>query len=902
MTDNLLIKKLFDASPLPSLLILANDPIFTLLEANDAYYKIINGAPSDLIGKGLFEAFPQNPNESSEALDKILKAIKTVLETKAPYRAPIQKYDIPIRGTDQFEVRYWDPLFTPIFNEQNELTHILHTTENISMAMEAEKALFSTSKKLHDLITSIDGIFWEAEVNPLIFTYVSPQSYKLLGYHPEEWKAEGFWESRIHPYDRENTINFCSSQVQQGSNHNFEYRFIAKDGTVVWLNDVVSVILEKGKPSLLRGIMTDITHKKKEERNNSLRVAINKVFSEELNLESSIKKSLGLFLKYSGLDYAEAWLQSLDSNNIVLAAHEGPDYIQPKKEIRSNDEKVGLITELFKSNEPIFIKDLRNYQNIASSPFIHDNNIRSAMAYPITFNGKFIAGIILSSIDRNVDFQDIPVLDSDFLVQLGSMIKRKRAEYELNMFFELSPDLLCIAGFDGYFKKVNKSFYKTLGYTEEELLKKNYYEFTHPDDKVKTKNSVDTLDSGKSISYFENRYLSKSGEYVWLAWTSTPILEEKLMFGIAKDITEKKQQEEAIRISNKKVSDTLESIQDGFYAIDNEATITYWNHEAEVLLGKKREELLGKNIWEMFPEAITLKFHPYFAEAKKKNKPVRFEEFFPPLKSWYEISAFPSDEGLSVYFRDITDRKAAEEQMLELNDTLAKKAKELAESNAELEQFAFIASHDMQEPLRMVTSFLSQLERKYSNTLDTKGLQYLHYATDGAVRMRQIILDLLEFSRIGKNDNPMEKIDLNELMLEIKLINQDTLDDLGAILSWENLPKVYFEKGPLMQVLQNLITNALKYQFPGSIPKILVTGRDLEGFWEIAIEDNGIGIPKEYQTKVFEIFKRLHQKDEYSGTGIGLAICKKIIEKSGGSIHIESEEGLGSKFVFTIKK
>ncbi|MCH7412260.1 PAS domain S-box protein [Belliella sp. R4-6] len=1024
MNDHIILKKIFDASPLPSLLIRANDPFFTLVDANESYYKISNSTQEDLIGKGLFEAFPQNPNENSGATVKLLDAIKTVMVTKETYNAPIQKYDIPIRGTDQFEVRYWDPVFIPILNEKKEVSHILHTTENVSIAVQAEKALSLSNKKLNDLISSIDGIFWEAEINPLKFTFVSPQSYEILGFHPKEWETSGFWESRIHPFDQEFTINYCENQVQQGKNHFFEYRFLAKNGNTVWLNDVVSVILENGKPILLRGIMTDITDKKKSELerdksrsklenimdrsldvictldenrlfqevssatlklwgylpsemvgkplldyvleediskindairkirngksrtnleiriikkngsmaptiwsikwdirdkifyccakdgsekkktelNNELRIAINSIFSEDLKLEIIIQKALKLFLQYSNLDYAEAWLQSIDSDNIILTAFEGPEHIQPKKEIRINGGESGLMSELCKSKEPILIKDLKTHSKIVRNDFIIKHDVRSTIAYPINYNGQFIAGIVLCSIARHVDFETTPILDFDFLAQIGSMIKRKRAENELNLFFELSPDLLCIAGFDGYFKKINKSFCKTLGYTQEELLNENLFKFTHPDDKAKTEDILKLLDDGEPIPYFENRYVTKSGHYVWLAWTSTPIIEEKLIFAIGKDITEKKQQEEAIKISNKKVSDTLESIQDGFYAIDNDSIITYWNNEAEKLLGKKREDVLGKNLWEIFPEAVNLKFYPNYSKAKAKNIPVRFEEYFPPLKSWYEITAFPSEEGVSVHFKNVTDRKNSEIKMIELNDSLAKKANELAESNAELEQFAFIASHDMQEPLRMVTSFLNKLENKYANALDAKGLQYLHYATDGAIRMRQIILDLLEFSRIGKINHSIEIVDLNELMNDIKHMNQDVIEKTKAAITWDKLPAVKFGKGPLYQIFQNIISNAIKYQKAGNLPKVHVTYEDCSNYWIISIKDNGIGIEKEYHEKIFEIFKRLHQKEEYSGTGIGLAICKKIIERSGGIIYVESEINFGSNFKFTIKK
>lgn len=1023
MTEQNINQKIFDASPLPSLLILADEPRFTLVTANPAYLKVTNSKKEDLIGKGLFEAFPAEANQEDGNVEKLKAAIQRVLDSKEKYKAPIQKYKIPLRGTDEYMDIYWDPMFTPIFDEKGEITHILHSTEDITSSVLAEQNLKFTNQKWDNLIFTIDGIFWEATIDPLQFTFVSPQSKDILGFDPEEWKALGFWESRIYHDDKEFTVNYCSDQVGKGLNHNFEYRFIAKNGDIIWISDVVAVIKEKGVPTLLRGIMTNIndrkkaelerdknrsklknildrsldvictidhhgcfkdmssasvnvwgyepeemigkefmsfvyeedkpktqqaaeeisnglnmtnfenryvrkdgsivplvwsakfdtrdqlmyciakdgTEKLKAEKKNNLRLAINSIFTEDLDLNNIASKSLKLFLEYSQLDYAELWMLSLDNKNMILEAFHGPQHVVPNREIREFNGKVGLMAEITRRDELLYIEELVDHKSIVRSEFLIKHNFRSAICYPVKFEGKVVAGIILCSIDKKVDLHDIPTLDLDFLVQLGSMIRRKKAEYELNLFFELSPDLLCIAGFDGYFKKINQSFVKALGYSEEEILNTSYNDFTHPEDKGSTQTTVEKLGDGNDISYYESRYKTKFGEYIWLAWTSTPLLEEGLIFAIAKDITEKKKQEEELKLSNKKVSETLESIQDGFCALDQNWTVTYWNSEAENMLMKERAFILGKNIWEVFPEAKDLKFFSCLDQAVKDQKPIRFEEYFPPLKLWLDLSAFPSEDGVTVYFRNVNDRKAAEEQMLDLNQTLEQKAQELAESNAELEQFAFVASHDLQEPLRMVTSFLQQLEKKYGNVLDKKGIQYLNYASDGAIRMRQIILDLLEFSRIGRIEYQHERINLNELMIEISRINHTVLEEKQALLTWDSLPEIKGEKGPIFQLFQNFISNGLKYQKESVRPMVHISSKALKDSWEFTISDNGIGIAEEYQNKVFEIFQRLHRKDEYSGTGIGLAICKKIVEKYGGTIRIESEEGKGSHFIFTLR-
>jgi len=251
---------------------------------------------------------------------------------------------------------------------------------------------------------------------------------------------------------------------------------------------------------------------------------------------------------------------------------------------------------------------------------------------------------------------------------------------------------------------------------------------------------------------------------------------------------------------------------------------------------------------------------------------------------------------------DISERKINEEQLKELNLQINKRVEELAVSNAELEQFAYIASHDLQEPLRMITRFLSEIQRKYSDNLDDKGKEYIHYAVDGAHRMRNLILDLLEYSRVGKFDQTIETIDLNNLIEEVTNFHEVFIKENNAIINWSHLPTIQNRKTPIQLVFQNLISNALKYHNPTEPPKIEIAHQDLGDRWLFSIKDNGIGIDPMFSEKIFIIFQRLHAKHEYSGTGIGLAICKKIIEAQGGKIWVESEEGQGSIFCFTVSK
>jgi two-component system sensor histidine kinase/response regulator len=248
------------------------------------------------------------------------------------------------------------------------------------------------------------------------------------------------------------------------------------------------------------------------------------------------------------------------------------------------------------------------------------------------------------------------------------------------------------------------------------------------------------------------------------------------------------------------------------------------------------------------------------------------------------------------------ERKDHAETLKRLNISLETKAKELSRSNDELEQFAYVASHDLQEPLRMITSFLALLEERYDALIDEEGKQYIHFATDGAKRMKQIIKDLLEFSKAGRTEDKLELVDLHQMVTEITTLSNQKIKELQAQISIGELPEVETFKAPIRQVFQNLISNALKYQKPGIAPVIKITCDEMEDYWKFYVSDNGIGISKEYFEQIFVIFKRLHAQSEYAGTGIGLAVTKKIVEFMGGEIAVESEKGKGSVFSFTLPK
>ena len=267
------------------------------------------------------------------------------------------------------------------------------------------------------------------------------------------------------------------------------------------------------------------------------------------------------------------------------------------------------------------------------------------------------------------------------------------------------------------------------------------------------------------------------------------------------------------------------------------------------------------------------------------------------------------DDGLLSGFSgigiDVTDQWKAESELRCSQERLAatlkrarKQAAELSRSNAELAKFAYVASHDLQEPLRKVSSFCQLLQDRYGDQLDDRAREYIRYAVDGAVRMQELILALLEWSRVGSRLETEETVDCNCALREALTNLEASIEKSGAKITYDDLPVVRWVHTRVVQLFQNLLGNAIKFR-QDAPPSIHVGAERTDEGWRFSVEDNGIGIEAQYQDRIFEVFQRLHTRDEYPGTGVGLSLCKKIVESRGGKIWVESVPGEGSTFIWT---
>jgi signal transduction histidine kinase len=249
---------------------------------------------------------------------------------------------------------------------------------------------------------------------------------------------------------------------------------------------------------------------------------------------------------------------------------------------------------------------------------------------------------------------------------------------------------------------------------------------------------------------------------------------------------------------------------------------------------------------------------------------------------------------------DLAEVQTARRQVEEANRRLEEQAEELTRSNRDLEQFAYVASHDLQEPLRKVASFCQLLQRRYSGQIDDRADQYIAFAVDGAQRMQRLINDLLAFSRIGRLTTGFIDVDLNKVVADAASQLETRCEELNGEITWDKLPVIRGEEPLLLALVTNLISNSLKFRRPDAPPRIHLSARLVDGEWELSCGDNGIGISQEFADKVFVIFQRLHAKETYPGTGIGLAIAKKIIEYHGGRIWLDTEYRDGAMIRFTL--
>jgi PAS domain S-box-containing protein len=481
----------------------------------------------------------------------------------------------------------------------------------------------------------------------------------------------------------------------------------------------------------------------------------------------------------------------------------------------------------------------------------------------------------------------------------------RRSQQELSDFVENAIVGLHWVAADGTIIWANQAELDLLGYTREEYIGHSITEF-HADQAAIT-DILQRLSSNQPVQQYEADLRCKDGSirHVLIdsnvSWNNGEFIRTRCF---TRDITERKYAEEALRQSEQKFRAIFDGTFQFIGLLAPDGIVLEANQPALEAIGANLADIAGQAFWatpwwthspilqgqlkEAIARAAQGELVRFEAEHILADGTSIFVDF--SLKPVFDL------QGQVVMLipegRDINDRKRAE-------IALQQQQQELARSNAELQQFAYVASHDLQEPLRMITSYLELLERRYKGQLDDKADKFIAYAVDGAARMQILINDLLSYSRVGSRGQDLELVDCEKILQNVLNNLQMSIKQSSAAITHTPLPQVNADPSQLTQLFQNLISNALKFRQEAT-PQIHIAVQSTDDKWLFSVQDNGIGMEVQYLERIFIIFQRLHSKAEYPGTGIGLAVCKKIVEQHGGTLWVDSQPGRGSTFHFTL--
>jgi PAS domain S-box-containing protein len=498
----------------------------------------------------------------------------------------------------------------------------------------------------------------------------------------------------------------------------------------------------------------------------------------------------------------------------------------------------------------------------------------------------------------------------DISVRRDAEIHLARMEGRYRGLLEAAPDAMVVVNSSGEIVLLNVQAEKQFGYSRDELVGQKVKNIILEGfaerlvaDALRTTADALAQQIGTGIELIGRR---KNGSDFPIEIMLSPLesAEGILVTAAIRDISVRKEAEKHLARMEGRYRGLLEAAPDAMVVVNPSGEIVLLNVQAEKQFGYSRDELVGQKVKNIIPEGFAERL---VADALRSAEDALAQQIGTGIELTARrkngsnfpielmLSPLESAEGVLVTaaIRDITTRKGAEANLLD-------KVEELNRSNEELGQFAYIASHDLQEPLRMVASYTQLLARRYKGKLDTDADEFIAFAVDGASRMQRLIQDLLAYSRVGTKGQDLLDVS-SEGALQQALNNlRSAIEDSGALVTHDPLPAVLADDMQLIQLFQNLVGNAIKYQGPG-VPKIHISvARNGANKWLFSVKDNGLGIDSQYFEKIFGMFQRLHKREEFAGTGIGLAICKKIVERHGGSISVQSQPGHGSTFQFAL--
>ncbi len=823
---------------------------------------------ADLIkGKSIFDY--ANPDR----IQSLTKLYTSILE------GGIEKSKLSFTNENDEPVTF-NIKYKPARDEVGNIIGIFITFNNISKVEKHLKALQQTQESLRMIMDySLDIICTlNSQGN---FVQISAAAERVWGYKVDEIIGKHFTQFLLPDVVKASLETEKYVKVKKEL-HNFENCICTKEGAIVFMEWSANW---DDKVELMYCVGRNITEKKEAEL---------KILQSEHRFKSLVQDGSDLV---AILDEEGNYTYVSPTSFVVLG-------YKPEDLIGENAFAFVHANDLDRLKENFASINTKSKILIAPFRFLHHSGEYRWIETSLTnlLNEPFVKGYVANSRD------------------ITERIKAEEAQKFSAKLLDTIGQSAIATELDGTVTYWNKAAEIIYGYTCEEAIGFNIMNLTPaPESFEKSAVIMDKLKNGLSWSG-EFLVRRKNGTIFPAAITNSPVLDQfgKVcgIIGISSDITERKLAERELELANERHSLVLKA-----------TTEVVWDWDLEtnrvIRSADNMKILFGYDVNDNINDALfwSSNVHP----DEQEEVSAKFANFIKDIKLFYVDCeyrfktadgsyAYVHDKGFTIRnkegkairmlgsVKDVSKLKQEEIKLKLINEALQQQAKELAFSNRELEQFAYVASHDLQEPLRMVSSFLTQIEKKYEPLLDEKGKKYIHFAVDGAKRMRQIILDLMEYSRAGNKENLLEDVNLEMILKEVKALLRRKIELKNAQITSDPLPVIKSHFSTMRQVFQNLLNNALIYSRDGVAPDIHIRVKDRETSWQFEIEDNGIGISEQFFDKIFIIFQRLHDKDMLEGSGVGLAVTKKIIENYGGKIWLKSIEGKGSTFYFTILK
>jgi PAS domain S-box-containing protein len=526
-----------------------------------------------------------------------------------------------------------------------------------------------------------------------------------------------------------------------------------------------------------------------------------------------------------------------------------------------------------------------------------DGRVWAMKSYPVFDKAGTITGMVELGQDITQRVQAKQALQEE----------RDRAQ----KYLDVARVIFVVLDAHGEVTLINPQGEAVLGYKQEEILGKNWFDnFVPVSVRDQIKRGFKSLMAGgvMPVESYENPILTRGGGERIVIWHTTVLKDEDGNIAGAlssgEDITERKQAEEALRRSQERLARAQQVAHLGCWELDLTTEEIEWSDEIYRICGLEPGEVeptheLGMQIIHPEDRAMVKQvLREAIERAARYDLEMRIVRPDGAVRYVHSLGEVTLNQAgrpvrLMGSFLDITERKQAEL-------TAQRYAAELERSNQELEQYAYVLSHDLRQPVRTVTGFLNLLERRYGERLDAKGVELLQFAAAGARQLGGMVHGLLDLSRVTTRGRPFTPVDTESLLQEVLDLLHVVIEERGAQITYDRLPVVPADERQLRQVFQNLVENGTKFQRAGTTPQVHVTARRQDRAWLFCVQDNGIGLDPDEAGRIFDVFQRLHTIDEYEGMGIGLALCKKIIRRHGGRIWVESQPGAGTTFYFTL--